>query len=248
MRGRGERVDPRPPVALVVGGSGAVGGEIARVVSKRGYFVAVHAHADRAAAARVCEDLPGPSTVVGGDIADAAAVVELVDAASAHGPVEVVANAAGVLKVGLLAMQSVDDWTATVAVNLLGPYLVCRAALPGMLRRRRGRIINVVSPAGERAVPGQTAYSASKAGLIGLTRSLAVECARRGVTVNAISPGFVESKMTAQVTPAVRQALLDRVPLRRPATAAEVASAVDFILGCDYLTGQVVTVDGGLSL
>jgi 3-oxoacyl-[acyl-carrier protein] reductase len=244
---RGEAGDG-PPVALVTGGSGALGGEIAGVLSRRGYTVAVHACTDVAAAERVCAGLSGPSAVVVADITDADQVTAMVAGAREHGPVDVVVNAAGHMTVGLLAAQRIDDWRRTVDVNLVGPYLVCRAALPTMLRRRRGRIVNIVSPAADRASPGQTAYSASKAGLIGMTRSLAVECAKRGVTVNAVSPGFVDSKMTAALPARTRAMLIDRVPLGRVAEAAEVARAVEFILGCDYLTGQVITVDGGLAL
>jgi 3-oxoacyl-[acyl-carrier protein] reductase len=237
-----------PGVALVTGASGTIGGEIARVLSRRGYFVAVHAFSARAAADEVCDELPGPSEVVEGDISDPATVSEIVGKAAAHGPIEVVVNAAGMMRVGLLATQPVDDWTRMIDINLVGPYLVCRATVPSMLRRRRGRVINIVSPAAVRASRGQTAYAASKAGLLGFTRHLAMECSKRGVTVNAISPGFVDSKMTADVTPEVRAMILERVIGGRAATAAEVASAVDLILGCDYLTGEVIAIDGGASL
>lgn len=235
-------------VALVTGGSGTIGGEIARVLSKRGYFVAVHAHSDAAAAERVRDELAGPGIVVVADVSDRQAVAGMVEAAAAHGPIDVVVNGAAVMTTGLLIMQPIERWTRMIEVNLVGAYLVCRAIAPDMMRRGRGRIINLVSPAAVRASRGQTAYAASKAGLISLTRGLATECARRGVTVNAISPGYVESKMTANVFAAARQKMLEDVVHRRPATPGDVATAVDFILDCDFLTGQVITVDGGLSL
>lgn len=237
-----------PGVALVTGGSGAIGGEIARLLSKRGYFVVVQAYSDPAAAEQVRAELAGPGLVVTADVSDPDAVAEMVASARAHGPVDVVVNAAATMKLGLFTTQPIDDWRRMVEVNLVGPYLVCRATVPAMLRRGRGRVINLVSPAAVRATRGQSAYSASKAGLIGLTRSLAAECARRGVTVNAISPGFVESKMTADVLPEVRTMMLERVVDRREATPSDVASAVDFVLGCGYVTGQVIAVDGGLAL
>jgi 3-oxoacyl-[acyl-carrier protein] reductase len=185
--------------------------------------------------------------VVGGDVRVKADVDRIVAAAAEHGPVEVAVNAAGVLRTGLLARQRVEDWTLVIETNLIGPYLVSRAVVGPMLRRRYGRIINLVSPAAMVASPGQTAYAASKAALVSLTRSLAAECGPRNVTVNAISPGFVESKMTASVSDVVRSAILDRVALRRAASAEDVAKGVDFILDCDYVTGQVIAIDGGIS-
>jgi 3-oxoacyl-[acyl-carrier protein] reductase len=164
------------------------------------------------------------------------------------GPVSVVVNSGAVRKDGLMATQSVCEWTETIQVNLLGTFHVIRAVLPGMLQRRWGRVVNVVSPAGLMGSRGQTAYSASKAGVIGLTRSLALECGRRNVTVNALSPGFMETELTRAVPDDIREGYLARTAVRRFATPEEVAAGVELLVDSDYMTGQVLSIDGGLAI
>lgn len=164
------------------------------------------------------------------------------------GPVEALVNCAGVMAVDLLATQHPDEWRRVVDVNLFGTYHATRAVLPTMLRHRNGAIVNIVSPAGLIGSPGQTAYSASKAAIIGLTRSLAVECARRRVTINALSPGFLETPMTQGVSAAVKDAILLKAPLSAAVTPDTVAAAAVFILGARSMTGQTISVDGGMTI
>jgi 3-oxoacyl-[acyl-carrier protein] reductase len=147
-----------------------------------------------------------------------------------------------------MAIQSPESWREVIDTNLMGTFHVCRVVLPGMLRRRWGRIVNVVSPSGLIATPGQTAYSASKAGMIGLTRTLAAECGRRGVTVNALSPGFMETRMTASASERFKRTMAENLPVPRFTTPDEVAPSVSLFLDNAYVTGQVLSVDGGISI
>jgi 3-oxoacyl-[acyl-carrier protein] reductase len=236
-------------VALVTGGSGGFGAAVARVLDARGYRVAVHYATGEARARKVQGDLSQPSMVVDADVTDWNSVRTMVARVRAElGDVSVLVNAAGVRQDGLLATQPVEEWAAIVAVNLMGTFHACRAVLPRMLRQQWGRIINVVSLAGMIGSAGQTAYSAAKAGVIGLTRSLAMECGRGHVTVNAISPGFMSTELTGDVSDELRSAFLARTALGRFATPAEIARCVEVFLDSDYTTGQVLSVDGGLSV
>jgi 3-oxoacyl-[acyl-carrier protein] reductase len=238
-------------VALVTGGSGALGGAVARRLSAAGYAVAVHYSTDKAGAQDVQASLADPyrSTTVRADVSQWEDVKAMVDEVEQGlGPVDVLVNSGAIRKDGLMATQPVEEWHDTIATNLIGTFHCCRATVPGMLRRRGGRIINVVSPAGLMGSRGQTAYSASKAGVIGLTRSLALECGKRGVTVNALSPGFMETRLTEGVPPEVSEQFLARAALKRFGDPDEIAAGVDFIVGSAYLTGQVISIDGGLSI
>lgn len=236
-------------VALVTGGSGALGGAIARVLDARGFRVAVHYGTGADRAAEVRSGLSRPAMTVAADVTDWPSVSAMTARVRAElGDVSVLVNAAGVRRDALLAAQPVDEWTRTVEVNLMGTFHACRAVLPRMLARRWGRIVNVVSLAASTGSAGQTAYSAAKAGVIGLTRSLAVECGRRGVTVNAISPGFMATALTADVPDPLRAAFLARTPLGRFGTPDEVAAGISTFLDGDYVTGQVLSIDGGISI
>lgn len=235
--------------ALVIGASGALGGAVARALDALGLRVALHYHGNETAARKNQSGLANPSMAVRADVADWAAVRRMGQAVrDGLGPVHALVNCGAVRQDDLLAVQPVAEWERTIQVNLLGAFHAVRAVVPEMLRRQRGRIVNVVSPAGLLGSAGQTAYSASKAGVIGLTRSLAVECGRRGVTVNALSPGFMESRLTEEVPAEVRDRLLARVPLGRDGTPEEVARGVTFLVECGYITGQVLSIDGGLSI
>jgi 3-oxoacyl-[acyl-carrier protein] reductase len=218
------------------------------VLARRGHPVAVHYCAGKDRAEGVAAELEIESIVIGGDVASWHDVQSMeAETRDRLGPIEVVVNAAGVRCDGLLAGQGVGDWANVVQVNLIGTFHVIRACLPGMLAARRGSIVNLVSPAGLRGNPGQTAYSASKAGVIGLTRSLAHECGRRGVRVNALSPGFVESEMTSGMPDEWKARLIEMTPMRRAAVPADIAVALGLILDATYMTGQVISVDGGIS-
>ncbi|WP_426366721.1 SDR family oxidoreductase [Streptomyces sp. E-08] len=236
-------------VALVTGASGALGAAVARVLDHRGYRLALHYTSGEDRARRVAAELSRPSLLVRTDVADWTATRDMVDRVRAElGGVGVLVNAGAIRRDGLMATQSVDDWTRTISVNLLGTFHTCRAALPDMMRARWGRIINVVSPAGLLGIRGQTAYSAAKAGVLGMTRSLALECGRFGVTVNALSPGLMATALTEELPPETNTTLLARTAFGRMGTPEEVAHGIELLLDADYMTGQVLSIDGGMSI
>ncbi|HSD52643.1 MAG TPA: 3-oxoacyl-ACP reductase FabG [Burkholderiales bacterium] len=236
--------------ALVTGGSGALGAAIARALAADGLHVVVHANTRRAEAERVATGIAaagGSAEAVAFDATDAegtrAAVERLLDA----GAIQVLVNNAGIHRDGIMAGMRGEAWREVVAVSLDGFFNVTKPLLLPMLRTRWGRIVNVSSVSAIMGNRGQTNYAAAKAGLIGATRALALECASRGVTVNAIAPGIIESEATAKAFSAERVKAL--VPMQRAGTPEEVASLVAF-LACDragYISGQVIAVDGALS-
>jgi 3-oxoacyl-[acyl-carrier protein] reductase len=238
-------------VALVVGGSGTLGAAVCRTLADAEYAVGVHwtSGADRAEQVRRhCEDRGVRAVTAAADIASWTEVEKLVDEVTSQlGPIGVLVNAAAVRQDGLLATQPREEWERTLEVNLLGVFHTCRQVLPDMVARRWGRIVNVVSPIGLGGNPGQTAYAASKAGVVALTRSLALECGRRGVTANAVSPGFMDSALVAGLRDDVRAGLIARTAIRRPVDPDEVADAVRFVVANAALTGAVIPVDGGLA-
>lgn len=240
---------PEHPVALVTGASGGLGQALAVELDDLGCRVVVHCNRSEDAARAVQDKLGNESLVVTADIGSWESVSALYERiVDQLGPVDVVVNNAAIRKDALMAMQSPNDWRQVIDTNLLGTFHTTRVALPQMLRRRWGRVINVVSPSGLIATPGQTAYSASKAGVIGLTRALAAECGRRGVTVNALSPGFMETRMTEGVPQQFRDVMQQKLPIPRMTTPEEVARSMAFFLDSDYVTGQVISVDGGISI
>lgn len=236
-------------VALVTGASGSLGAAIAKLLDSRGFRLALHYAGNEEAARKLQAELGNDSVVVQADVADWDAVRAMESAVrDALGPVSVLVNSGAVRRDGLMATQSVTDWQQTIQTNLVGTFHTCRATVPEMLRQRWGRIINVVSPAGLIGSRGQTAYSASKAGVIGMTRSLALECGKRKVTVNALSPGFMETGLTDEVPDKVRGSFLDRTAVRRFGSPEEIALGVGLLVDADYMTGQVLSIDGGLSV
>lgn len=236
-------------VALVTGASGALGAHCAKVLDAKGYRLALHYTRNEEAARKVATELTNDTLVVGADIGDWSAVTAMNERIAGElGDVAVLVNSGAVRRDGLMATQSVLDWTETIQVNLIGAFHVSRAVLPAMLRARWGRIINVVSPAALIGSSGQTAYSASKAGVIGMTRSLALECGRRKVTVNALSPGFMVTELTRNVPEEVAAQFLARTTIRRFVTPDEVARGVELLVDSAGMTGQVLSIDGGLSI
>ncbi len=227
---------------LVTGGNRGIGLAIARRLAAGGDSVTITSRAGDA-----IEGL----TVARCDVRDSAQVdAAFAVAEAAHGPVEVLVANAGITRDQLLALMSEDDFTAVLDTNLTGAYRVAKRAVRGMIRLRRGRIIFISSVVGLLGSGGQANYAASKAGLVGLARSLARELGTRNITVNVVAPGFVDTDMTTALPEDKKKAILAGVPLGRYATAQEVAAAVAFLAGEDaaYITGAVLPVDGGLGM
>jgi 3-oxoacyl-[acyl-carrier protein] reductase len=247
--GRIAGLRPDTPVALVTGASGGLGAALAVELDAYGCRVALHYNRAEDGARAVQELLKNDSVLVQADVADWEAVCAMHDRVRSElGAVDVLVSNAAVRNDALMVAQSPAAWRQVIDTNLVGTFHACRAVLPAMLKRRWGRIVNVVSPSGLIATPGQTAYSASKAGMIGLTRTLAAECGRRGVTVNALSPGFMETRLTAGASQRFKDSMAEQLPIPRFTTPEEVAGSVLLFLDNDYVTGQVLSVDGGISI
>jgi 3-oxoacyl-[acyl-carrier protein] reductase len=202
--------------------------------------------------AREIEQATGRATTfVKADISREQEVKAAVAAVEAGlGPVDILVNNAGITRDGLMLVMDESDWDAVLAVNLKGAFLMSKAVLRGMIKRRRGSIVSISSVVGRRGNAGQANYSAAKAGLIGLTKSLAREVASRNVRVNAVAPGYIETEMTAALSEPARTALIEQIPLGRIGTPAAVADAVAFLAGdsASFITGAVLAVDGGLGI
>jgi 3-oxoacyl-[acyl-carrier protein] reductase len=239
----------REGCALVTGASRGIGAAVARSLAADGWPVGINYRSDVDGAERVAaeiSDAGGTAIPVAADVSDSGAAVGLFGALEERfGPVLVLVNNAGVRADGLSPQLSDDDWHSVIDTNLSAAFWTTRRALGPMLRARFGRIVNVASVVGPRANAGQSNYAASKAGLIGFTKTVAAEVARRGVTVNAVAPGFIETELTADVPPEV----ISAVPARRAGTPEEVAACVSFLAGeqAGYVTGTTLTVDGGMS-
>jgi 3-oxoacyl-[acyl-carrier protein] reductase len=238
-------------VAIVTGGSRGIGAAIAALLAEHGAAVVVSARdADRLQ--RAVRELEERGATALGVVADAGKREDadrLVEAARARfGRLDLLVNNAGITRDGLLIRMKDDDWDRVMETNLRGAFLMTRAAAKVMVRQRSGRIVNIASAAGAMGNPGQTNYSAAKAGLIGLTKATARELAHWGILVNAVAPGLIETDMAAAISPEAREALLAQVPLKRIGSAREVAEMVGFLAGdgAAYVTGQVFHVNGGL--
>jgi 3-oxoacyl-[acyl-carrier protein] reductase len=236
----------------VTGGSRGIGRAICLELARQGARVAVNYRENRAAAEEVVVEIAaagGEALAVAGDVAsadDAAAIVKT--AVDGLGGLDVLVNNAGITRDGLLMRMSEEDWDAVHQTNLRGAFLVTKAAMRPLLRATNGRIIFISSIVGVTGNPGQANYAAAKAGLIGFARAIARELASRAITCNVVAPGFVETDITAAMTPAQREAAIAQVPLGRTATPAEIAPLVAFLAGEGgaYITGQCINVDGGM--
>jgi 3-oxoacyl-[acyl-carrier protein] reductase len=236
-------------VALVTGGSRGIGAAVARELGEAGARVAVNYRSSADAAKQIAEGIGG--IAVEGDVADpaaASAVVEQVE--DELGDLDCLVNNAGVTRDGLIARMSDEDWEAVVETNLRGTFNTCRAVSRKMLRRRSGSIVNLTSVVGIHGNPGQANYAASKAGIIGLTKALARELGGRGVRVNAVAPGYIDTELTDVLPEEVKKAILGSTPLGRLGEPDDVARAVRFLCSDEsaFVTGAVLLVDGGLGM
>ena len=239
-------------VALVTGGSRGIGRAIVELLARRGAAVAFSYREREETARELVAALEAEGCrawTTRCDVADEAQVQQMAaGAAAALGPIDILVNNAGVTRDGYLMMMDREKWDAVLRPNLDGAFFCTRAVVRSMLVRRWGRVISLTSPSAVAGLPGQANYAASKGGLIGLTRTLSRELAPKGVLVNAVMPGLVETDMTAAIPEATREAHLRNVPVGRLGTAREVAEAVAFLSSdaAAYITGQVLGVDGGL--
>jgi 3-oxoacyl-[acyl-carrier protein] reductase len=238
-------------IALVTGASRGIGEAIARRLAAEGAQVIAAARTVDALERLVGEiaSAGGKATALRMDVSDGASIEEAAKVAlERHGGIDVLVNNAGVTEDNLILRMSREAWDRVLATNLTGAFLLTQAIVKSMVRKRYGRIVNVTSVVGLMGNAGQANYAASKAGLIGLTKTVARELASRNITCNAVAPGFVETEMTGKMTPAAREALSGQIPAGRLGTPADVAEAVAF-LGCEqasYITGHVLNVSGGL--
>ncbi len=238
-------------IALVTGASGGIGAEVATALHAQGATVVLHGtRASKLEALRA--ELGERTFVVTANLANRDDVADLVESASeaAGGPLNILVNNAGITRDGLLMRMKNDDWDDVLEVNLTASMILCRAAIRAMMKARSGRIISVSSVVGVTGNPGQTNYAASKAGIIGFSKSLAAEVASRGITVNVVAPGFITTPMTDVLDDGQKMALLTRVPAGRLGTAAEIAASVVFLASdeASYITGTTMHVNGGMAM
>jgi 3-oxoacyl-[acyl-carrier protein] reductase len=237
--------------ALVTGATGGIGAAIARTLHKAGATVAISG-----TRANVLEELKAELGgervhVLACNLSDSAAVEKLVpEAEAAMGSIDILVNNAGITRDGLAMRMKDDDWNAVIDVNLTASFRLARAAMRSMMKKRWGRIVNITSVVGVTGNPGQANYVASKAGVIGLTKSLAQELAARSVTVNAVAPGFIATPMTDVLNDKQKEAILGRVPAAKLGTPEDVAAAVLYLASDEagYVTGQTLHVNGGMAM
>jgi 3-oxoacyl-[acyl-carrier protein] reductase len=236
--------------ALVTGASGGIGGAIATALHRQGALVAMSGTRRQALDQRAGE-LGERVHVLPCNLSDKQEVEALIPAAEAAlGGVDILVNNAGITRDGLFLRLRDEDWDEVIAVNLTSAFRLCRAAVKGMMRRRYGRIINITSIVGVTGNPGQGNYTAAKAGMIGMTKSLAAEVASRTVTVNCVAPGFISSPMTDALNEKQRDTILANVPAGRLGSGEDVAAAVVFLASAEaaYITGQTLHVNGGMAM
>ena len=237
------------PVALVTGASRGIGRAIALELAKAGMTVAVNYARSPEAAQAVVAQMEGNGAIFGADVSQADQVQQLfADVLEKFGRVDVLVNNAGITRDGLLMRMKDEDWQQVIDLNLTGVFLCTRAATKLMLKQRSGRIINISSTSGVLGNAGQTNYAAAKAGVIGFTKAVARELSSRGITVNAVAPGFIDTDMTKDLK---LDGVLAQIPLGRVGKPEEIAGTVRFLAtdpAAAYITGQVICVDGGMAM
>ncbi len=236
--------------ALVTGATGGIGGAIARAFAAQGARVAVSGTRAEVLE-RLVAELGDGAVALPCNLSDPAAVDSLVpDAEAALGQLDILVNNAGITRDNLFLRMKDEEWDQVIAVNLTASFRLMRGAVKGMMRRRQGRIISIGSVVGTTGNPGQGNYAASKAGLIGMSKALGAEVASRGITVNVIAPGFIESPMTDALNDKQREAILANVPMGRLGLGADIAAAAVFLASpeASYMTGQTLHVNGGIAM
>ncbi len=236
--------------ALVTGASGGLGGAIARALHAQGATVALSG-TRRDTLDRLAMELKGRAKVTLSDLSDTDSVEALVPAAEAAvGTLDILVNNAGVTRDNLFVRMKDAEWDSVLAINLTAAFRLSRAALKGMMKRRYGRIINIASVVAVTGNPGQGNYAAAKAGMIGMSKALAAEVASRGITVNCIAPGFIESPMTDALNDRQRETILAAVPVGRLGAGAEIGAAVVYLASreASYVTGQTLHINGGMAM
>ncbi len=238
-------------IALVTGASGGIGKEISIALAKQGAKVLLAGRNERALE-ETQKSIIGDSVVLpSADLSTAEGVEALMTSALQYGDaVDILVNNAGLTKDGLAMRMKLEDWQKVIDVNLTSTFLLAQAAIKGMMRKREGRIINISSIVGTTGNPGQTNYCATKAGVIGWSKSLAQEVASRGITVNCVSPGFIATAMTDELNEQQKESLLSRIPLKRMGEAKDVAAAVVYLASNEaaWVTGQNLHINGGMAM
>lgn len=241
-------------VALVTGAGRGIGRAIAVKLAKEGAFVVVNYNGSKEKALETVEEIKkagGDAVIYGCNVADFNACGEMITAlVKEYGHIDILVNNAGITKDNLLMKMSEEDFDRVIDVNLKGCFNTMRHVSRQLLKQKGGKIINISSVTGVMGNPGQANYCASKAGVIGLTKSAARELGSRGITVNAVAPGFIETEMTKDLSDAIRETMKEQILLKRTGSAQEVAGVVAFLASeaANYITGQVISVDGGMAV
>jgi 3-oxoacyl-[acyl-carrier protein] reductase len=243
----------RDKVALITGSGRGIGRQIAAVFGSEGAGVVI-CDVNEQQAKKTCEELGldnGRVISFGVDVTDTAQVEEMINKIlDKFGKIDILVNNAGITRDGLLVRMKEDDWDAVLGVNLKGTFICTKAVSKVMMKQKQGKIINIASIIGIMGNPGQANYAASKAGIIGFTKSAARELASRNITVNAVAPGYIQTDMTAKLSDSLREQMLKNIPLNRLGSPVDVANVCLFLASsdADYITGQTIVVDGGMAM